>query len=91
MIAKLTYNCRPGLGGSTPVDLQIRIDVWLETVPALMQILGLEHIALGSHSAGTIYLLNTMLKLPHLLSPTKPYVIMACKLFPIRSVVYITQ
>lgn len=52
---------RPGMGGSTPVPLAIRMAAWLETVPLLLQHLRVDHVHLVAHSAGTTYLLNTLL------------------------------
>jgi len=48
--------------------------VWLETVPALLQQLDIEHVALLTHSAGTIYTLNTLYHHRSLLDPKAPYV-----------------
>jgi hypothetical protein len=62
------------MGGSTPVDLKQRLPVWLETVPALLQHLNIKHVSLASHSAGTVYLLNTLYHFPHLLEPENPRV-----------------
>ncbi|KAK5172044.1 uncharacterized protein LTR77_003681 [Saxophila tyrrhenica] len=62
------------MGGSTRVPLKIRIAVWLETVPALLKLLGVERVSLMCHSAGTIYLLNTLYHLREILDPVKPYV-----------------
>ena len=67
---------RPGLGGTPEIALEHRVQTWLEIVPALLEHLGLKHVALVSHSAGTIYLLNTLLHLRHVLHPTLPYVAM---------------
>ena len=67
---------RPGLGGTPSVDIEHRVQTWLEIVPALLDHLHLKHLALVSHSAGTIYLLNTVLHLRHVLHPTRPYVAM---------------
>lgn len=67
---------RPGLGGTPSVDIEHRVQTWLEIVPALLDHLQLKHVALVSHSAGTIYLLNTLLYLRRILHPTKPYVAM---------------
>ncbi|KAB8664834.1 hypothetical protein FH972_026258 [Carpinus fangiana] len=64
---------RPGLGGSTGVPTAQRLAVWLETVPALLAHLNIQHVALASHSAGTIYCLNTLLQLSGIL-PKRPYV-----------------
>ncbi|GKT60643.1 interferon-induced GTP-binding protein Mx2 [Colletotrichum tofieldiae] len=65
---------RPGFGGTTPVPLADRVRVWLEIVPALLRHLGVRHVSVASHSAGTIYALNTLLYLRRILSPTRPYV-----------------
>ncbi|KXT18847.1 hypothetical protein AC579_3532 [Pseudocercospora musae] len=67
---------RPGFGGSTQVSLEKRMDVWLEMVPALLQHLGIEHVSLVSHSAGTIYLLNTIYHHRQILDPKSPYAAM---------------
>ena len=62
-------NHRPGFGGTTAVPLNKRVDTWLEIVPAVLEALGVKHVALMSHSAGTIYAFNTAVRLPHLLYP----------------------
>ncbi|KAK5135072.1 hypothetical protein LTR08_005597 [Meristemomyces frigidus] len=67
---------RPGMGGSTPVPSFIRIAVWLETVPALLKALNVKHVSLASHSAGTIYALNTIYHLRDILDPQRPYLAM---------------
>ena len=67
---------RPGIGGSEPVTIQQRISTWLAVVPALLKHLGIEHVSLGCHSAGTIYALSTVLFLRHILHPDRPYVCM---------------
>jgi hypothetical protein len=67
---------RPGFGGSTAVPLHKRVQTWLEIVPAVLQYLEVDHVALLSHSAGTIYAFNTAVKLSHLLYPGRPF--MAC-------------
>ncbi|KAH7034602.1 uncharacterized protein B0I36DRAFT_360109 [Microdochium trichocladiopsis] len=65
---------RPGFGGTTPVaNAEDRVTAWLRIVPALLEHLGIRHVAIVSQSAGTIYALNTLLYLPHLLHPTRPY------------------
>ncbi|KZF22466.1 hypothetical protein L228DRAFT_248161 [Xylona heveae TC161] len=63
---------RPGMGGSTPVEPSQRLAVWLETVPALMRVLGAQHVVLGAHSCGVIYALNTVYSMPWILSPSDP-------------------
>ncbi|KAJ1330877.1 3-oxoadipate enol-lactonase [Microdochium nivale] len=66
---------RPGFGGTSPVAApEDRVRAWLRIVPALLEHLGIPHVALLAQSAGTIYALNTLLHLPHLLHPTRPYV-----------------
>jgi surfactin synthase thioesterase subunit len=67
---------RPGFGGTTTVPLEKRVNTWLEIVPAVLKHLKVEHVALLSHSAGTIYAFNTAVKLSHLLYPGRPF--MAC-------------
>lgn len=65
-------NCchRPGMGGSTPVPLNMRVKVWLEMVAAVLQRLNVQHIdLLLSHSAGTIYSLNTLYTHRNFLNP----------------------
>lgn len=60
------------MGGSTPVKPSQRLSVWLETVPALMHVLGAQHVTVGAHSCGVIYALNTVYSMPEILSPTDP-------------------
>lgn len=62
------------MGGSTLVPLEHRMKVWLETIPALLKHLGVEHVSLLSHSAGTLYALNAMYYLRDILYPEHPYV-----------------
>ncbi len=62
------------MGHSTDVPLTQRIPVWLELVPLLLGHLGISHVALVSHSAGTMYLLNTLYHHRDILHPTKPFV-----------------
>ncbi|CAJ2500424.1 Uu.00g032770.m01.CDS01 [Anthostomella pinea] len=65
---------RPGMGSSTDVPLEQRVPVWVELVPQLLAHLGIEHVALVSHSAGAIYLLNTLYHCRGLLDPERPFV-----------------
>lgn len=67
-------NCRPGFGGSTPVPASRRMQVWLETVPLLLEKLDVKHVSLVCHSAGTVFLLNTLLQHRKILDPKAPYV-----------------
>ncbi|THX24982.1 hypothetical protein D6D10_10013, partial [Aureobasidium pullulans] len=73
---------RPGVGGSTPVPLDQRVQVWLEAVPAVLEHLGVKTISLLSHSAGALYAINTLLLLPHLLHPHHPYAAFLSTQFP---------
>ncbi|RDW94175.1 alpha/beta fold hydrolase [Aspergillus mulundensis] len=51
---------RPGIGGSTGVRVEERIDSWVDMLPMFLEQLGIEQVSLVSHSAGTVYLLNTL-------------------------------
>ncbi|THZ60110.1 hypothetical protein D6C85_09871 [Aureobasidium pullulans] len=73
---------RPGVGGSTPVPLDQRVQVWLDAVPAVLEHLGVKTISLLSHSAGAIYAINTLLLLPHLLHPQHPFAAFLSMQFP---------
>jgi hypothetical protein len=48
--------------------------VWLETVPFLLKHLNIQYVSLVCHSAGTLYLLNTLYYLRDILHPQHPYV-----------------
>lgn len=50
------------------------MSAWLESVPAVLGYLNVKHVAVVSHSAGTIYAINTVVKLSHLLHPRRPFV-----------------
>ncbi|KAF2207479.1 hypothetical protein CERZMDRAFT_102376 [Cercospora zeae-maydis SCOH1-5] len=65
---------RPGFGGSSSVPIENRVHVWLEIVPQLLKLLKVDCVSLVSHSAGTIYLLNTLYHLRQILDPRRPYV-----------------
>ncbi|CAO2648020.1 Nn.00g089420.m01.CDS01 [Neocucurbitaria sp. VM-36] len=71
---RIIHADRPGIGGSDAVELEKRIQIWLEMVPQLLAHLKISHVSLASHSGGDIYLLNTMLTYPNLLHPVNPYV-----------------
>ncbi|KAI9820033.1 MAG: hypothetical protein M1827_006604 [Pycnora praestabilis] len=71
---RLLCTDRPAIGGSTGVVLEERVNTWLETVPALLQHLNIKHVSIVSHSAGTVYTMNTLLVHRSILHPTKPYV-----------------
>ncbi|CAN8096731.1 unnamed protein product [Discula destructiva] len=65
---------RPGMGRSTDVPLAQRISIWVELVPSLLQHLGVERVSLVSHSAGTMFLLNTLHHCRNLIDPDRPFV-----------------
>lgn len=71
---RIIHPDRPGIGGSSPVAIEDRIPAYIDMIPRLLNHLRIEHVALASHSFGTIYMLNTMLAYSHLLHPRKPYV-----------------
>jgi hypothetical protein len=62
------------MGGSTRVEPNIRMQVWLETVPILLERVKVEHVSIVTHSAGGIYTLNTLAKHRSILDPKAPYV-----------------
>ncbi|KAE8381251.1 Alpha/Beta hydrolase protein [Aspergillus bertholletiae] len=65
---------RPGMGNSSDVPLDKRLSIWVELVPRFLAHLGIDHVALVSHSAGTLYLLNTLFHCRELLHPERPFV-----------------
>jgi len=62
------------MGHSTDVPLNQRLDIWIELVPRLLAHLRIRHVALASHSAGTIYLFNTLIRCRDILDPKRPLV-----------------
>lgn len=62
------------MGGSASVPDESRVDLWVELVPLLLAHLSIDHVALMAHSAGTIYLLNTLFYCRDILDPAYPYV-----------------
>jgi hypothetical protein len=62
------------MGGSVSVPKESRIAIWVELVPLLLEHLSIDRVALIAHSAGTIYLLNTMFSCRDILDPEHPYV-----------------
>ncbi|KAH8648624.1 hypothetical protein BX600DRAFT_517991 [Xylariales sp. PMI_506] len=70
---RIIHPDRPGFGGTTEVDQQLRIKAWLAIVPALLNHLGIEHVSLVAQSGGAIYAANTLLHLRHILDPARPY------------------
>ncbi|RWA03718.1 hypothetical protein EKO27_g11389 [Xylaria grammica] len=65
---------RPGFGNTTDVPPPDRVRVWLEIVEALLQHLAIRHVSIVGYSAGSVYAMNVLLHLRHLLHPTHPYV-----------------
>ncbi|KAI1175170.1 hypothetical protein F4777DRAFT_551562 [Nemania sp. FL0916] len=65
---------RPGFGGTPDVPPADRVRVWLEIVETLLQHLGIQHVAIFAYSGGTVYAMNILLHLRHLLHPVHPYV-----------------
>ncbi|MBE3046969.1 hypothetical protein IMZ48_31465 [Candidatus Bathyarchaeota archaeon] len=53
------------------MPIPARIQVWLETVPALMRAVGATHVSLASHSCGVIYALNTLYAMPQIIPPDR--------------------
>lgn len=68
-----------GMGSTTDVPLKQRISIWVELVPLLLAHLGIKHVVLGSHSAGTLYLLNTLAHHRHILHPEHPLIVFLSK------------
>lgn len=62
------------MGHSTNVPLPQRVTTWIELVPRFLAHLQIKHVALASHSAGTIYLLNTLIRCRDILHPDRPLV-----------------
>lgn len=67
---------RPGFGGSEQVALDLRVDVWLETVPLLLRKLNVQHVSLCCHSAGSVFLLNTLHQHRDIFDPRAPTAIL---------------
>ena len=64
----------PGMGGSTRVSLNLRMQTWREIVPLLLERLRVKRVSLVCHSAGAIYALDTLYHLRGILDPSMPYV-----------------
>ncbi|KAI0436907.1 hypothetical protein F4803DRAFT_198279 [Xylaria telfairii] len=65
---------RPGFGSTTDVEPADRIRVWLDIVEGLLQHLGIKQVSVIGYSGGSVYAMNVLLHLRHLLHPTHPYV-----------------
>lgn len=61
------------MGHSTEVPLAQRVTTWVEVVPRLLAHLQIDNVSLASHSSGTIYLLNTLIRCRDILSD-RPFV-----------------
>lgn len=70
---RIIHADRPGIGATTPVRIEDRIPIYLDTVVRLLQHLGVKHVSLAAHSFGTVCAMNFLLLHPHLLHPEKPY------------------
>lgn len=68
------------MGHSTDVPLSVRVSTWIRIVPLLLEHLDIKHVALVSHSAGTIYLLNTLHYHRDILHPDQPFIALFGKL-----------
>ena len=64
----------PGMGGSTRVSLNLRMQTWREIVPLLLERPRVKRVSLVCHSAGAIYALDTLYHLRGILDPSMPYV-----------------
>lgn len=64
-----------GFGKTTMVPVEKRVKTWAMVVPKLLNALGIKHVALMSHSAGTIYLLNVLWHCRQILHPEHPQVV----------------
>lgn len=60
---------RPGMGASTDVPLNHRVASWVDLVPRLLAHLGIARVNLVAHSAGTVFLLNTLAQYRELVNP----------------------
>lgn len=52
------------------------MSTWIELVPALLEHLSIKHVALVSHSAGALYLMNTLFRHRNVLHPERPFAAM---------------
>ena len=73
------------MGNSTIVPIEERVRVWVKLVPHLLAHLAIDHVALLSHSSGTIYLLNTLYHCREILHPERPYIALLGMLFHIEN------
>ncbi|KAG9255102.1 Alpha/Beta hydrolase protein [Emericellopsis atlantica] len=65
---------RFGFGETKNVPLESRISAWTAAMPRFLEALGIKHVALLSHSAGTIYNLNLLWHHREVLHPTRPMI-----------------
>ena len=66
-----------GMGGTDRVPVEHRATSYVDLVRELLDHLRIKNVALVSHSAGAIYLLNVVLELRHILHPRHPLVFMS--------------
>ncbi|KAI6785919.1 uncharacterized protein J7T54_006258 [Emericellopsis cladophorae] len=65
---------RFGFGETKNVPLASRISAWTAVMPRFLEALGIKHVALLSHSAGTMYNLNLLWHHREILHPTRPMI-----------------
>ncbi|KZO98785.1 alpha/beta-hydrolase [Calocera viscosa TUFC12733] len=61
---------RPGMGGTDRCRIEERIEVSAKHVASVLEYLGIKKVALVSHSAGVIYVLDLLANHPALLGPS---------------------
>ncbi|QIW97101.1 hypothetical protein AMS68_002619 [Peltaster fructicola] len=71
-----------GYGGSEPVDLDMRMEIWLETLPILLRKVNVKHVSLFCHSAGAPYVLNTLYHYREILDPRYPTAVLIAPWVP---------
>ncbi|KAM0425472.1 hypothetical protein ACHAPT_009261 [Fusarium lateritium] len=77
---------RPGIGGTSEVELEKRVSISREINLALLQHLGIQQVSLACHSGGTIYALDMALHHPEILHQDRPYLAIAAPwILPSRS------
>ncbi|EXJ85984.1 hypothetical protein A1O1_06353 [Capronia coronata CBS 617.96] len=68
---------RPGIGKTDSVPAERMLEVWREVMPALLNHLGIKHVSVGCHSAGTVFGLDFAVHNPQFLHPSRPYIALA--------------
>lgn len=72
LVRPLTAIHRFGFGKTPNVALEDRIDTYVAVVPKFLESLGVKHVALLSHSAGTLFNLNLLWHCRQILDPVHP-------------------